>query len=112
MRRPGTIATPRRGIASLELVLVFPFVLAIVATLFLIARADLAKVESATTARAQTWRGRDLAPTGQALQPWHNPQDSRVGSLPKLPVVAGMPFPGQTWEAVSGNTLIGNAWAY
>jgi hypothetical protein len=112
MRRPRTIHTARRGIASLELVLVFPFILAIVATLFLIGRADLAKVEAATSARAQTWRQRDQAPTGQALQPWHNPQDSQVSSLPQQPVLSGPPFAGQTWQARSGNSVIGNPWDY
>jgi hypothetical protein len=110
MRHAPVTCPRRRGIASLELVLVFPFVLTIVAALFLIAKLDVAKVQAATDARQQTWGQRGNAPAGQTLRPWHNPQDSQVSSLPQRAVVAGPPFSGQTFQARSGNTLIANAW--
>ena len=55
---PGRI---RRGIASLELVLVFPLLLAIVSVLFAIGQCDVAKVGTATDARRQTWAQRPKA---------------------------------------------------
>ncbi|HZV06363.1 MAG TPA: hypothetical protein VE999_14885 [Gemmataceae bacterium] len=111
MRRIPMNRPRRRAIASLELVLVFPFLLSIVSALFLIARADVVKVRTATDARRQTWRNRPNAPSGQLLQPWHNPQDSEISSLPQRSVTGGPPFSGQTFQAQSRNALIANPWA-
>jgi hypothetical protein len=102
----------RRGIASLELVLVFPMVLAIAAALFLIGRADVAKLAVATVARRQTWQERAQAPAGHRLRPWHNPLDSKISSQPVQSLSMGPLFSGQTRQAQSGNTLIANTWDF
>jgi hypothetical protein len=113
MRRTPMIRPRRRGIASLELVLVFPMLLALVAGLFLIGRADLAKVAAATAARRQTWQERAQASPGpDLLRPWHNPLDSQVSSLPVQSASMGPLFPGQTLRASSGDTLVANPWAF
>jgi hypothetical protein len=102
----------RRGIASLELVLVFPMLLAIVCGLFLIARADTTKVAAATKARQKTWQDRAQAPAGQPLRPWSDPKDSKIGSVQTVqPGNMGPLFPGRNLKAQSGNTLIANPWA-
>src|SRR5262245_31193820 len=111
MRRTPMNRPRRRAIASLELVLVFPFLLTIVSALFLIGKADLMKVQAVIDARRQTWRNRPNAPSGQLLRPWHNPQDSEISSLPQRAVTGGPPFSGQTFQAQSGNALIANPWA-
>jgi hypothetical protein len=85
--------------------------LTIVGALFMIARADVAKVQAATDARAQTWQQRPNAPPGQLLAAWHNPADSQVSTLPQRPVDGGPVFTGLIWQAQSGNALIGNPWA-
>ena len=64
MRRTPMNRPRRRAIASLELVLVFPFLLTIVSALFLIGKADLMKVQAVIDARRQTWRNRPNAPSG------------------------------------------------
>jgi hypothetical protein len=112
VRRTPMIRPRRRGIASLELVLVFPMVLAIAAALFLIGHADVAKLAAATAARRQTWQERAEAPAGQRLRPWHNPQDSQISSQPVQSVSMGPLFSGQTRQAQSGNTVIANTWAF
>ena len=110
MRRAPRLRSQRRGIATLELVLLFPILLLIVSALYLIAREDVAKVQAATDARAQTWRKRPDAPGGRLLQPLHNPADSRVSTLPQRSVSGAPVFTGQTFQAQSGNTLVGNPW--
>ncbi len=111
MRCATMIRPRRRGIASLELVLVFPMLLSIVCGLFLIARADVAKVQAATDARAQTWQKRPDAPSGQLLVAWHRPADSLISTLPQRAGSGGPVLKGLTWQARSGNTVVGNPWA-
>ena len=116
MRRAPTLRLPRRGMASLELVLVFPMLLAIVAALFLIGQADVAKLAAATKARQQTWKGRTTAPTGpDMLRPWHDPQGSKFPAasqaLQSVQISAGPIFRGQNLQGLSANTIVANTWA-
>jgi hypothetical protein len=86
--------------------------LAIVCGLFLIARADTAKVAAATQARQKTWQDRSQAFAGQPLRPWSDPRDSMTGSVQTVqPGSMGPLFPGRSLKAQSGNTLVGNPWA-
>jgi hypothetical protein len=87
-------------------------VLTIAGVLFLIGRADMAKLAAATQARRQTWQERAQAPAGQRLRPWHNPLDSQVSSRPVQSVSMGPLFSGQTRQAQSANTFIANTWAF
>jgi hypothetical protein len=90
-------------------------VLTIAGVLFLIGRADLAKLSAATQARQKTWKNRDQASPGALLRPWHNPQDSLFPTgdqaVQSVSRSKGPLFPGQTLKGQSGNTLVGNPWA-
>lgn len=102
----------RRGIASLEFVLVFPMLLAIVSILFVIAQAGSAKVHTATSARNQTWASRPSAPGGSPLNWPHTPMDSKIDVPASQTVSLGPVFSNQTRQAQSENTLVANPWAF
>lgn len=112
MRYPSATNRLRRGIASLELVLVFPMLLALVAILFAIAMSDVAKVQVTTKARQQTWAQRPSAPAGSPLD-WvsQDPMASQIAPPQQQTVSLGPVYPGQTRQAQSKNTLVANPWA-
>lgn len=115
MRHPSILRRRRPAVAPVELVLVFPFLLTLVAALYLIAKLGMAKVQAANDARQQTWQQRvqaDQTQNGDRLKPWHSPKDSQISTQPQQPVVAGPPFKGKTFQAQSGNALIANPWAF
>jgi hypothetical protein len=112
MHRPRSFPRTRRAIASLELVLVLPFVLAMAGMLLVFARADVNKVAAATATRQQTWRNRPSADGGGALRLAQQPQRSEVSSAPKFALPVGKAIAGQIQPATSSNTVIGNTWNF
>lgn len=112
MRCTLMIRPQRRGIASLELVLVFPLLLAIVSVLFAIGQCDVAKVGTATDARRQTWAQRPKADPGSPLSLFQDPMVSKIDPLQQHSVSLGPVFSGRTQQAQSKNTLIANPWAF
>lgn len=103
----------RRGIASLEFVLVFPLLLALVAFLFAIAKAGVVKLQTVSQARQQTWAKRAQAKAKAPLD-WlsHDPMAFKIDSMPQQPLNLGPVFSGEPHSARSTNTLIANPWAY
>jgi hypothetical protein len=101
----------RPGIASLEMVLVFPLLLALVAGVFLIARADAAKTFTATRARAEAWNRRADANPGDPLVLGTDPGRSAVDGSGSAGVKPGPLFPTANFRARSANTATGNTWA-
>jgi hypothetical protein len=92
--------------------------MAIVTALFLVGKADVAKLAAVSKARQQNWIGRTTAPTGpDMLRPWHDPQGSEfpaaAQALQSVPISAGPLFSGQTQtlQGQSANTIIANTWA-
>jgi hypothetical protein len=108
VRQP--LARSRRGIATLEYVLVFPMLLAMAAALFVMGRAILRKEVVASTARKDAWQKRPTAQPGHPLQLTHNPMNSAVDSTATKPVSLGKIFPGQTNQAESRAVVTGHPW--
>lgn len=102
-------ATPRRGMAPLEFVLVFPLLLGLTAGLFLIARADMTKSFAATDARHRAWAGRPAVPPGQPLTLTADPAASAAAHTTVKPVPPG-PLFGGGYRAESRDTVFANPW--
>lgn len=111
MRLPPCDSRNRRGIASLEFVLVFPMLLILVSVLFIIARADMARVMTVTGTRNHTWAKRP-GPSGSPLNWPHNPMDSQLTLPATLPVSLAPVFAGPPAQAQSQVTLVANPWAF
>lgn len=111
MRLSPSAGRNRRGIASLEFVLVFPFLLILVSVLFIVGRADVAKVQTVTGTRNQTWANRP-GPKGSPLNWPHNPMDSQLSRTATQPVSLAPVIARQTQQAQSQVTLVANPWAF
>jgi hypothetical protein len=101
----------RRGIATLELVLIFPTLMGLLYFVFLVARADVYKVGTVTAARQQAWQKRPNAAAAGPLSLNQNPQGDEINGSSLQPLAMGPLFGGQTQNAVSQNTLVANTWA-
>jgi len=102
----------RRGIATLEFVLVFPLLMALVAGLFLIARADTRKTLTATAARNEAWKQRANANPGLVLELGNDPITSAVTTTQTRNVERGPLFPKDTFTATTKFTATGRTWDY
>ncbi len=111
MLRKPNVRPVRRGIASLELVLVFPFLLSLVAGLFVIAWADVVKVGTTTAARNQAWQQRPQTTVGQPLGWQPKPLDGQINTGATNNVPLGPLYRGQVLQANSRNSLIANTWS-
>jgi hypothetical protein len=95
--------------APLEFVIVFPLLLALTAALFLIARADLAKSLTATTARHDAWAGRATVPAGSPLALNPDPAQSLSARTATRPVPGGPLFKGE-FTAESRAAVYAHPW--
>ena len=111
MRLPPRAGRSRRAIASLEFVLVFPFLLILVSVLFIVGRADVAKVQAVTGTRNQTWANRP-GPSGSPLIWPHNPMNPPLSLPATQPVSLAPVISRQPGQAQSQVTLVANPWAF
>ncbi len=111
MPRPDLHRRNRHGIATLEFVLVFPMLLALVAGLFLVARADVSKTLTATQARNELWQRERNANPGAVLALGNDPARSLVAATPSNPVRGGSLFPNG-FTARSKAATTGRTWDY
>lgn len=100
----------RAGMAPLEFALVFPLLLALVAGMILVARADLAKTLTATRARKAAWDERPQASPGGVLRAYNDPDLSFVGASRELAVTSGPLFGGTPFRAASFAGVIAGTW--
>jgi hypothetical protein len=112
MHRHRSFRRPRRAIASLELVLVLPFLVAIVSILFVVAKADVVKLTAVTDARRQSWLNRTSENAKEELTPLQHPDRSEVVGAPQLPVSLGPALGRGVQQATSRTTVVANAWNY
>lgn len=103
-------AARRHGIATLELVLVFPLLLALVAAIFLVARADTARTFTPTKARNEAWKKRPQADPGDVLKVGHDPIRSGVDGSAEAGVKVLPPYGRTTLTARSGATATAHTW--
>lgn len=108
----GTTGTrPRpRGIATFEFVLVFPILMLLVASLFLVARADTKKSLTATMARNEAWNRDTDANPGKVLELGNDPADSIVTAAPTRELPHGPLFPKDTFNAKSRLSATWRTW--
>jgi hypothetical protein len=102
----------RPGIATLELVLVFPLLLSIAAALFILGRATLRKEATATQARNSAWQKRPQAAAGTILHLDHDPLASQVDFTGQKPVQLAPLFKGTTLQAESRSFVLGHTWDF
>lgn len=108
-RRP---ANARPGIATLEFVLVFPFLCAMVAGIFLVARADVHKTSVVTAARNEAWKKRPNANPGEILKLLNDPMKSEVSGekTSDVPKPKSSLFAGPKFVAQGKNLSVGRTW--
>ncbi len=70
--------TARRGMAPLELVLVMPILMSLVATMFWVGKVGSARLTALSDTRGQTWQTRAEAAPGEVLKFDHDPAPSYV----------------------------------
>jgi hypothetical protein len=110
--RSGSKAADRRpGIASLEFVLVLPFLLALVAGLFILGMGAEHKGHTIVAARHDAWRNRPQAAPGQTLQVWADPMASKVQATIRESYTPPMVLRTTFW-AESRNSLVANPWDF
>jgi hypothetical protein len=102
----------RAGIATLELLMVLPMLVALVAAIFLLGRAAERKTSSATEARQRAWARRPQAPPGDVLQLLNDPLASEVKDQHVERVPPGPLFRGANFTAESRNHTIARTWDY
>lgn len=101
---------PRRAVATIEFVMVFPLLVFLVAALFLIARASIAKESAASGARYKAWAARPSAEPGQIYRVNHEPSDSRVSGQHRVTVLPGPLFRNERFTADSVGFAIDRTW--
>jgi hypothetical protein len=105
--------TPRRaGIAPIEFVLVWPLLLLLMAGIFLIARAGIAKAAVATEARFVCWEKRRTANATEPLVWDHNPRESEVTGHHKQRFASGVLFGANRFQAESHAFAMDKVWDY
>lgn len=109
---PRIHVTRRRGIATLELVFIFPLLMLMASAIFVMFRGDVAKESAATRARAQVFRQQNAADAGRVLRIDHNPLDSITSTVRQQPVPLGPLFGRRTTDAVSSASITGRVWDY
>jgi hypothetical protein len=100
----------RCGIATLEIVLVFPMLLALVAAIFLVGRADATKSLTATRARDEAWKKRPTADPGEVLRLLNDPIVSAVATEEIRAVSPGPLFRGTNFQARTRAEVTGRPW--
>jgi hypothetical protein len=96
--------------ATLELVMIFPFLMLLVAAIFLVARAVAARTTTITQVRHDAFARRDLANPGSVLGLADNAQASLVTATAAQPVPGGPNFPGVTFQAQGLSGTTGRTW--
>jgi hypothetical protein len=99
----------RRGIASLEFVLVLPFLLALTAGLFILGMGAEHKGHSIVAARHDAWRNRAQAPPGRVLQLGADPLASKVQVVHQENYTPAFVI-RTNFTAESRNGVVGNPW--
>jgi|GEM_PF-5712433 len=114
MLRPnfGRATARRRGIATLELVFIFPLLMLMASAIFMMFRGDISKESAATRARAQAFRQQNTADPGRLLLLDHNPLDSTTSTLQQQPVALGPLFGRAVTVAESSASVTGRVWDY
>lgn len=103
----------RRAMASLEYVMVFPFLLGIVCMLYAVARADISRLGAVTVSRRNTWLKADQTKDDNPLAPMQNLQKTQVGQPAPVPVSLGpLLFGGQVQQATSKTTTVADTWGF
>jgi len=102
----------RRGIATLELVFIFPLLMLMASAIFMMFRGDVGKESAATRARAQVFRQQNAADAGRVLQIDRNPLDSSTSTIQRQPVPLGPLFGRASTDAVSSASVTGRVWDY
>lgn len=102
----------RTGIATIEFVMVWPLLLMLMAGIFLMARAGIAKAATATQSRAKAWDAKKKAPAGEPYVWDHNPRDSEVSGESRVTVAHGTLFPSDRFTAESSVFTIDKVWDY
>jgi hypothetical protein len=96
--------------ATLELVMIFPFLMLLVAALFFVARAVAARTTGITQVRHDAFARRDQANPGTILGLTDNPLASMVTATATQPVAGGPTFPGTTFQAQALGSTTGRTW--
>jgi hypothetical protein len=96
--------------APLELAMIFPFLLLLVAAIFFVARAVTARTAAITKVRHDAFARRDQASPGAVLQPSTTATASLVTANATGPVAGGLTFPGMTFQAKGVNSTTGRTW--
>ncbi|HVK10374.1 MAG TPA: hypothetical protein VM597_16525 [Gemmataceae bacterium] len=101
----------RRGMASLELVLVAPFLLALVTGLFLAGRAAIAKAGTATQARHDAFRNRETVSPGKPFG-WAGLADTpgEATATVERPVASGYMLRRTRFAARTEARVVGQPW--
>lgn len=100
----------RPGLAPLELVMLFPFLMLLVAAIFFVARCAAARTAAATTARHDAFAARDAADPGVPLLLAHDAEASFVERTTSADVSGGVVFSGERFQAKAANTAMGRTW--
>lgn len=106
VRRPAR----RRGIATLEFVIVFPMLLVMVAAIFLMARADVEKTFVVTNARNDAWQKRATANPGNVLKLLNDPAASEAKGAATHAVVRSNYYAPESFTAEGKATAVGKTW--
>jgi hypothetical protein len=96
--------------ATLELAMIFPFLMLLVAVLFFVARAVAARTSTITQVRHDAFARRDQANPGTVLGPNDNALASLVTATAKRPVAGGVVFSGTTFQAQGLSGTTGRTW--
>jgi hypothetical protein len=101
----------RRGMASLELVLVAPFLLALVTGLFLAGRSAIAKAGTATQARHDAFRNRETVSPGKPFG-WAGLADTpgEASATVERPVSSGYMLRQTRFAARTEARVVGQPW--
>lgn len=102
----------RHGIATIELVLVWPLLLFMIVGVFLMARAGIAKEAAATKARAESYQQRPNVPTGDIFLLKHDPLASQAMGHHAIDVRGPHYMRGTVFEAESFSFTIGRDWNF
>jgi hypothetical protein len=96
--------------APLELVMIFPFLMLLVATIFFMARAVATRTATITQARHDAFAGRDQARPGTILHVESPASASPASATVTGPVAGGPALPGMTFQAKAVCTTTGRTW--
>ncbi len=100
----------RRGVAPLEFVLVFPFLIFLMTVGWYAGKVGFTKAQSATEARRQAWAQRDNCDPGVPQKPNQNPLVSYVDERVTRAVPGYSPIDRSTFAAVTDAGVTDKTW--